>query len=191
MDNNNQATYHVISTNTENEFLLLSEYLSSNGYMFSFALANRYVGEVTIRIHKSSSSGYVTAALFGTDTEAITPISSSNTLDVYTVNVSSDLNSFILKVHNAPGTSDRSIKVELVDFQGITGIFENNENNVESFSFKAMAGNYLKTFVRGIGFNGTLENQKMDAQVPPDGRASMRAAATEEPTKNVVFDINF
>jgi hypothetical protein len=132
----------------------------------------------------------VTAALFGSDTKVITPVSSTTTLDVYTVSISTDPNSFILKVRNAPGASSSWIKVEVVNFYGIVGIYETDSGSVDSFSIKSRNGNYLKTMIYGTGFSADLKNEKMDAQVPPDARDSMRAAAAEEPTKNRVFDIN-
>jgi hypothetical protein len=133
----------------------------------------------------------VTAALYRSDSKVMTPVSSTATLDTYVVSVSTEPNSFILKVRNAQGASSSWIKVEVVNFYGIVGIYETDSGSVDSFSIKSRNGNYLKTMINGTGFSADLKNEKMDAQVPPDARDSMRAAVAEEPTKNRVFDINF
>jgi hypothetical protein len=65
------------------------------------------------------------------------------------------------------------------------------DEEAEYFDYKPMNNNFIKHFVRGNGFQDNLENEKMNAQVPPDARASMRAAAEEEPTKNRMFDITY
>jgi hypothetical protein len=47
-DNDNQVEYTPVNSNSNDEFTIQSSTWVARGYIFSFALANRYVGDVTI-----------------------------------------------------------------------------------------------------------------------------------------------
>jgi hypothetical protein len=126
--------------------------------MLSFALANRFVQEETIRINKHSA---INIALYGSDKEALVPHESSTDTNVlYKITISTQPNSFPLKVANPVHWLSRSLKVQIEGFTGKAGIYQVDVDNLEKFVPVALMDQYIHTFVSGDGFFANLKNEK-------------------------------